>query len=415
MAAPSVRLRSGRSPASVDDVRRGNLTSLLRLVHQRGAASRADLTALTGLNRSTVKALTGELVDAGLLRESAPVGRGGAGRPSITVEPASERVFVLALDVGVEHLTAVRVGLGGVVLDRQDLPQGPEDYDVRRSLTRLARLVRGLLRGAPPQGVCVGIGVGVCGVVSTDDGVVRFAPNLGWVDVPLRALLTDRLGTALPIDLGNDGDLGARAEQLRGVARGLRDVVYISGEVGIGGGILVDGRPMRGTGGYGGEIGHMCVDPRGPQCRCGRRGCWETLISDQAVLAALGASPGTAFPDALAEAVRAARAGDRDAVAALRRVGRDLGTGVANLVNIFNPEIIVFGGAVRHLFGATEPQVRDAVRGGLAAPAEQVRLAAAGLGDDSVIVGAAELAFDRLLDDPLGSRGGLTTVLQAGA
>jgi predicted NBD/HSP70 family sugar kinase len=257
----------------------------------------------------------------------------------------------------------------------------------------------------------VGIGVGVCGVVSTDDGVVRFAPNLDWVDVPLRALLADRLATALPIDLGNDGDLGARAEQLRGVARGLRDVVYIAGEVGIGGGIILDGRPMRGTGGYGGEIGHMCVDPRGPRCRCGRNGCWETLISDQAVVAAAGAAPGTPLEQVLA----AAKAGDRAAVAGVRRVGRDLGTGVANLVNVFNPAIIVFGGAVRHVFVMTEPEVREAVRSALVAPAEQVRLAAAGLGDDSVAIGAAELAFDRLLDDPLGTLATLPPALQAGA
>jgi len=388
------------SPATTqDDVRRHNLSRLLRHLHVEGATSRADLTAMTGLNRSTVKALTEDLVSMSLLRETAPVGRGGAGRPSITVEPEPDGVYVLALDVGVEHMTAVRIGVGGVVLDRRELQQSVSDYSVKRTLTRLVRLARQLFEGAPKGGVCLGIGVGVCGVVSAEDGLVRFAPNLGWVDVPLRDLLAERLGTSLPIDLGNDGDLGAVAENLRGVARGVLDLVYVSGEVGIGGGILLDGRPLRGTGGYAGEIGHMCVDPRGRLCRCGRRGCWETEISDQAVLLSTGAPAGSSLTDVL----QAHAAGARWTQAGMRRVGRFLGLGVGNLVNVFNPELIVFGGAVRHIYTDTEPYVREALETSLRAPAEQVRLEVAGLGDDSVAVGAAELGFARLLDDPVGT------------
>jgi predicted NBD/HSP70 family sugar kinase len=408
---PPTAVAEPPAPASVDDVRRRNLSALLRLLHERGATSRADLTALTGLNRSTVKTLTEDLVVARLVRELTPVGRGGAGRPSILVEPASDRVYVLAVDVGVEHLTALRIGLGGVVLDRRRLDQAPGDYPVRRTITRVARLVHALLDGAPPDARCVGIGVGVCGVVSDADGVVRFAPNLGWVDVPFGGMLADRLGTSMPIALGNDGDLGLLAEHLRGAARGLTDVVYIAGEVGIGGGLLVGGRPMRGAGGYGGEIGHMVVDPKGPVCRCGRRGCWETLISDTAVLAATGAAPGTSLQEAL-EAYASGQAWPR---AGLRRVARAIGTGTANLVNIFNPQLIVYGGAIRHVFTAVEPLVRDALTGVLAAPAEQVRLAPAGLGDDSVAVGASELAFAALLDDPLGSLATLPPVVRAHA
>ena len=388
------------SPATTqDDVRRHNLSRLLRHLHVEGATSRADLTAMTGLNRSTVKALTEDLVSMSLLRETAPVGRGGAGRPSITVEPEPDVVYVLALDIGVEHMTAVRIGVGGVVLDRRELQQSVSDYSVKRTLTRLVRLARQLFEGAPKGGVCLGIGVGVCGVVSAEDGLVRFAPNLGWVDVPLRDLLAERLGTSLPIDLGNDGDLGAVAENLRGVARGVLDLVYVSGEVGIGGGILLDGRPLRGTGGYAGEIGHMCVDPRGRLCRCGRRGCWETEISDQAVLLSTGAPAGSSLTDVL----QAHAAGERWTQAGMRRVGRFLGLGVGNLVNVFNPELIVFGGAVRHIYTDTEPYVREALETSLRAPAEQVRLEVAGLGDDSVAVGAAELGFARLLDDPVGT------------
>jgi predicted NBD/HSP70 family sugar kinase len=385
-------------PASQDDVRRHNLGSLLSLLHVRGATSRADLTALTGLNRSTVKALTGELVEAGLAVESAPVGRGSAGRPSITVQPASDRVHVLSLDLGVERITAARVGLGGVVLDRRSVRQTPGDYSVPHTLDRLSGLLREMLAGAPADGVCVGVGVGVCGVVSTDDGTVRFAPNLGWVDVPLRDLVSEVLDTRLPISLGNDGDVGVLAEHLRGAGRGVSDMVFVAGEVGIGGGVIVGGRPFRGAGGYAGEVGHMSVDPNGRVCRCGRRGCWETEISDQAVLLATGAGDGVS----LEQVLTAYAAGERWTLSGVRRVGRSLGSGVADLVNIFNPELVVFGGAVRQIFSATEPLVREALAGALAAPGEGVRLAVAGLADDSVLVGAAELAFAPLLEDPLG-------------
>jgi predicted NBD/HSP70 family sugar kinase len=392
-------------------VRRHNLGTLLRLVHVEGATSRSDLTALTGLNRSTVKALTADLAAAGLVSESAPVGRGGAGRPSIAVEPKSEHVYVLALDIGVEHLTAVRVGLGGVVLGRRELSQSAADYGIRRTLRRLSKLAAAMFDAAPPGAVCVGIGIGVCGVVSSGDGVVRFAPNLGWVDVPLRELVAEALCTSLPIEIGNDGDLGALAEHLRGVGRGVANMVFLSGEVGVGGGIILDGRPMRGAGGYGGEIGHMSVDPRGRVCRCGRRGCWETEVGDEAVLLATGAPTGASLDDVLA----AYGDGKRWPQAGMRRVGRALGFGVVNLVNIFNPELIVFGGATQHIFRAVEDMVREVLPVALVAPGEQVRLELPALGDDAVAIGAAELAFAALVQDPIGALAQLGPALKLDA
>ncbi len=384
--------------ATQDEVRRHNLGSLLRLLHVHGAASRSDLTSLTGLNRSTVGALTGELADAGLVREQAPVGRGGAGRPSIVVRPESARVYVLALDVGVDHVIAARVGLGGEVLDRRELRQGRGGYPIRRVLQQVERLARSVLAGADPGSVCVGIGAGVCGVVRHSDGLVRFAPNLGWVDVPFGTQLADRLNTDLPVTVGNDADLGAISEHVRGAAEGARNVIFLSGEVGVGGGIILDGRPMTGAGGYGGEVGHMALNPRGRLCRCGARGCWETEVGEDAVLIASGRPDGT-VEDVLA----AAEAGDREARAALRRVGRWLGVGVSNLVNLFNPEVVIFGGLLRQLYPATEAYVRAELATALAAPREQVRLALPMLGGDATLLGAAETAFQPLLDDPLGA------------
>jgi predicted NBD/HSP70 family sugar kinase len=308
-------------------------------------------------------------------------------------------MYVLALDLGVEHLIAARIGLGGVVLDRREMRRSQLDHDVMKSLNRIEALVEKMLAGAPAMATCVGVGVAVCGVVGGQDGIVRFAPNLAWEDVPLGSMLAERLGGSLPVTVGNDGDLGALAEHVRGAAAGMSDVVYISGEVGIGGGIITGGLPLAGAGGYGGEIGHMCVNPRGRLCRCGRRGCWETEVGEEAVLLATGAPAGAEMADVLA----ALAAGDRRTVAGMRKVGEWMGIGVVNLVNIFNPEMVIFGGSMRTVFTLTEEPTRGALDFALAAPREQVRLEVATLGSDSTLVGAAELAFAPLLDNPLTS------------
>jgi predicted NBD/HSP70 family sugar kinase len=387
-----------RAPAvTQEEVRRHNLGLLLRVLHVGGASSRSDLTLASGLNRSTVKALTTELVEAGLVRESAPVGRGGAGRPSILVQPRSEQVWALAVDIGVEHLAAARIGLGGVVLDRREvrLPRG-EDA-VPEVLRRVRALVEPLLAASTDP---VGIGVAVPGMVGGPDALVRFAPNLGWVDVPLGRLLAAELRSDLPVAVGNEGDLGVMAEHLRGVAADVSDVIYLTGEVGIGGGIIIGGRPLTGAGGYAGEVGHMSLNPAtGRLCTCGRRGCWETEVGADAVLLAAGGAAGADPAEVLAAA---GHTGGRAGRAAVRRVGRWLGVGVANLVNLFNPEVVVFGGLTRTLFPVVEPYVRAELAGALTAPRDQVRLALPGLGGDSSLVGAAELAFAPLLGNPLG-------------
>ena len=389
-----------RAPAvTQEEVRRHNLGVLLSLLHVRGPASRAELTAVSGLNRSTVRALITELADAGLVSEAAPVGRGGAGRPSILVEPRSEAVWALAVDIGVEHLSAARVGLGGVVLDRREGRQPRGDGGVLQVLDRVRALVEPLLATATTDPV--GIGVAVPGMVGGPGQLVRLAPNLGWVDVPLGLLLAAQLRSTLPVAVGNEGDLGVMAEHLRGVAADASDAIFLTGEVGLGAGVIVGGRPLTGAGGYAGEVGHMSVNPgAGRLCRSGRRGCWETEVGADAVLRALGAPAGSTAEEILA----ASADGSRAAKAAVRRIGRWLGVGVANLVNLFNPEVVVFGGLTRTLFPVLEPYVRAELATALTAPRDQVRLELPGLGADSSLLGAAELAFAPLLTDPLGSR-----------
>jgi predicted NBD/HSP70 family sugar kinase len=387
--------------ANQDEVRRHNLASLVRIVHERGASTRSELVEFTGLNRSTVGTLTTELAALGLVRESTGAA-GGVGRPSIRVEACGDSTYVLAVDLRVDRTIVALVGLGGRVLsrreDRREIDLNQPSVSADRLIKRTVRLCKAVLAKAPVGAACVGVGVGVPGLVRQSDGLVRAAPNLGWIDVPLRDRLVQGLGLDVPVVVGNDSDLGALSEHLRGCARDASYVIYIAGQVGVGAGVILDGLPLLGAGGYGGEVGHTRVNPQGRWCHCGAQGCWETEVGEPALLAAAGhQSPGGTTDDV----VKAAEAGDAVAQAALDRVGHWLGVGVANLVNLFNPEVVVFGGTLRSVFPMAEPAVREALSGALTPPLQQVRLALPGLGDDSTLLGADEAAFAPLLADPL--------------
>jgi predicted NBD/HSP70 family sugar kinase len=238
--------------------------------------------------------------------------------------------------------------------------------------------------------------------------MVRLSGHVGWVDEPLGEALAEALGDSrggtTPVAVRNGADLAALAEHTRGVAVDCDNVIYLYGDAGIGGGIIAGGRSVAGHGGYGGEVGHMVVNPSGRPCSCGSRGCWETEIGEYALIRTAGRD-GTGRK-AVGAVVDAAARGDAMAQAALRQVGDWLGFGVANLVNIFNPEMVIFGGTLRDVYLGSAAQVRGRLnRMSLPACREHVRLRTPNLGDDGALLGAAELAFERLLADPLDAAG----------
>lgn len=390
--------RRDRVGTNQEDVRRHNLGTVVGHVHRTDGVSRAELTSLTGLNRSTIAGLVTELADLGLVKQVRPSGaQVGAGRPSPVVVPRPDAAHVVAIDVRVDGLAVARVGLGGRILARATGP-APEPYDPQAVCESLVDLVRLVLKGVATASHTVGIGVAVPGAVRASDGVVRLAPNLGWVDVPLARLLDDALDRIALVSMGNDADLGALAEHLRGAAVAADDVIYLSGEVGVGAGIIVDGHRLDGAGGYAGEIGHLSFDPQGRACHCGNRGCWETQIGAAAIAEAIGCPPERIA--SLAEVLEGIEAANDD----LREVGRLVGRGLAAAVNLLNPEVVVLGGFLRTLYPLVRSEVDDALHGtALVAPRQHVRIALPGLGADSVLLGAAELGFQRLLDDPVAS------------
>ncbi len=391
-----------RTGPTQDEIRRQNLGALLRYVHLRGPTSRAELTARLGLNRSTIGALTADLAAAGLVAEELPRDHGRAGRPSLVVRPEPE-VYGFALVIDVDRLIAARIGLGGTVLDRREKPRPPGATSPAEVVAPLAEFVKEMQRGALPVSRYIGAGAAVSGLVRAEDGLVRLGPHVGWIDEPLGEALGKVLGGDKPVQVRNYADLSALAEHVRGVAVGCDNVVYLTGAGGIGGGIIAGGRLVTGHGGYGGEVGHMVVNPAGRQCACGAYGCWETEAGEGALLRLTGrATSGATGREAVRAVIDAAARGDALAQTGLRQVGDWLGFGVANLVNIFNPEMVIFGAGLREIYIAAAAQVRSRLnRNSLHACREHVRLRTPALGEDSALLGAAELAFEPLLADPL--------------
>ncbi|GAA5150766.1 ROK family transcriptional regulator [Nocardioides marinquilinus] len=389
---------SGRQGATPSSVRRHNLGVLLERLHLDGPTSRSRLGAATGLTRSTIAELVGELGALGLVTETGRVQSSGFGRPSSVVDVDAPGAVVLAVELAVESVAVAVVGLGGTVLasERVGLPRGT--LTAAGAVRRVTTMAGPLL--AAHRERLTGVGVAVPGLVRRSDGFVHVAPNLGWDDVPLGRLLGEALRVPVRIEVANEADLGALGEHRRGAGRGAETMVFVSGDVGIGAGLVVDGRPMLGAAGYAGEAGHVLVDPDGRPCTCGSRGCWETEAGEVALLRAAGLDT-THGHAALSRLLVRLDSGDQQAALAVAGVARWVGLGIGNLVNLLNPEVVVLGGFLQQFHRHMEPALESALAArALTQPRQVVRVVPGSLGPLAQLHGAAELALRDLVLDP---------------
>ncbi|MGC5172816.1 ROK family protein [Microbacterium sp. DT81.1] len=387
-----------RSPGTtLDVVRRQNLTQVLRLAHRDGPISRAELTRATGLNRSTVGGLVSELRARGLVEESEPHPTRKVGRPSPMVVAADDTVAIAvnpeidAVDVGI-------VSLGGRVIRRvryknERIPTPTEFVNI------VSAIVDGMRPELDASYRTLGMGLAVPGLVRREDGRVLLAPHLGWREAPVSAILAKVTG--MPVVAGNDASCGVVAESVFGAARGVDVVVYLNGGAsGIGGGIAQGGTLLMGAGGYAGEYGHTLVESAGAACHCGAIGCLETEVRRDALLRAVGLNDADVdrLPAALALAWREPdSAGARE----VRRQVAYLGIALRNIVNGLNPRRVVLGGFLATLLKVVG-EAGIASHLGVALPGARydVGFVAATLGQDVLLVGAAEMVFAPVLEDP---------------
>ncbi len=391
-----------RAPAArPDEIRRHNLGLLLDQIDRDGELTRAELTQRLGLNRSTIGALVADLTDLGLVAEHVPTGNERAGRPSHVVGPRAGGPYAIAIDIEVDRVTCAAVGIGGHVLARREALIDSEHSTPEDVVALLDKEIAPLADALEADAWPIGVGVSIPGTVRRTNARIELAPNLHWHDIALASMLAEQFVPALPVLVGNDADLGAFAEHLRGAGRDRDDLVYLNGKIGVGGGVITGGRPLSGHDGLAGEIGHVTLDSSGPPCRCGGRGCVETYIGEAALLRLCGR---TAAPsrESVAEVLAAARAGEPAALNGVRAVGVSLGRTVASLVNLLNPQVIIMGGSLAPVLELAQREVEvELERRAMSASRQGVELRTAGLGEDSSLLGAAELALRQLFDDPL--------------
>ncbi|MFD3486341.1 ROK family protein [Streptomyces sp. NPDC058665] len=393
--------------ADKETVRRHNLSLVLRAVRDEGEATRAGVAARVGLTRAAVSSLVEQLLDSGFLSESGKTFSGQAGRPGTVLKVTRAGPAGIGVEINIDYVSVCVVDLSGT--DRVRLTEHLDNRGAAPAevLARGARIAARTLDSAAEQGLSpVGVQLALPGLVA--GGAVRQAPNLGWNQVPAEELFAGALAEAqpavppLPVRSENEANLAALAELWFGGLGGIRSFLYLSGEIGVGGALVLDGELLRGANGFAGEIGHVVVDAEGPLCRCGARGCLEQYAGQSALLRGAGLDENAGVPG-VAELEALARSGDTRAIAAIGEAGRMLGRVLSGAVNLFDPDAVVLGGIYRSLMPWLSPpadgELTDRVVSGLW-PHDSGRLRASSSAGDAAR-GAAALVVRAVLADPV--------------
>ncbi|MBA2317179.1 MAG: ROK family protein [Euzebyales bacterium] len=400
--------RRRATPAGQRTVRAHNLALVAGHVARAGPASRARMAGATGLNKTTVSSLVAELIARGVLRETDLERPGAVGRPAVRLELDDRRWVGLGLEVNVSHVGLCVRDLRGEVRHEVLVRRDNRDADVDVTLADVAGLAADALRPLRAAGMrCAGATLAVPGLVDAAAGRLAVAPNLGWDDVAVGRRLHAALGApAFEILVDNEANLGALAEHWDGAAADRDDVIYVSADIGVGGGIIVGGELQRGALGFGGEFGHIPVEPDGLPCACGRTGCLETRIGQSALLARVGRDPSEALSGAdprwpVVDLAAQAAAGDPLVLEALEEAGRWLGFALAGAANLLNPTTVVLGGFLGLLGDWLVAPVRDELaRRVIGADRSAVEVRVSTFGLLAAVRGGAAVAIRGLLADP---------------
>ena len=377
-----------------EQVRQHNLSAILRLLRQFGTMSRSALTQRTGLNRSTISDLVTELQELGLIVESEASATQGVGRPSLMVS-FSDEVVVFAVNPETDATTVGVVTLSGKVITKVRYPHSTVP-SASVSVETTTKLIAELRSQLPVEFRIAGIGVAIPGQIRVEDGVVRLAPHLNWVEVPFARMLHQQTG--LPVFIDNDASLGSIAERDLGAGRGFSEIVYLFGGAGgIGGGVIHGGMLLRGAAGYAGELGHVRISDSPREDYSGLQGTLESLVQRDDLLAALKIE---SADDAELEEVLSKPVGAK--VQKLLESQIDaLAIAIGNYVNIFNPEIVLLAGYLGVLYSYDRDRLLSRFRWStLTAPQDRLLVKPAELGPNLLMIGAAGLPIAPLLAEP---------------
>lgn len=378
-----------------------NTASVLNRIRISGQISRADIARVTGLTPATVSNITAEIIDLGLIKETER-GESSGGRKPILLSINRSACFFGSIHISSENVEAAVSDVGADLLARKTSPLGksasPEDV-VAIGL----RLLESAMKEAEVEKLS---GIGVCthGLVRADEGILVFAPNLGWSDVALGEMI--KSATGLPVAVENDVRAMALAESWCGIARGVKDYVYLYIGTGIGGSIVNDSELYKGQRGFAGEFGHMTIEPNGPLCSCGSHGCLQTLASETAILKRYAErrkfENGEEIPKIeFLKLMDAARGGDNLAIEEISRGVRYIGIEVGNIINTLSPSLIVINGHITKLSESISPVLYMEIgRHCMKDLQDSVNIAFSTLGDEAPIRGAATCVIRQLFESP---------------
>lgn len=395
-------------------VRETNLSKVLRLIHSKSPISRAQLAVITGLNKSTVSSLVDELLEQSLIHETGS-NSGAAGRPATWLEINPQAGMIVGVELGVDFVSVAVTDFLGTILWRQKEEADPTEGQGKMLDLTLRIVKEALTANKKRNSRFFGLGLATPGTVDLNEGVLIFAPNLHWRNVPFRKIFSEQ--TKLKIFVENDANATAIAEHLFGIARQSQDFIFVFAGVGIGGGLFLNGNLYRGKNGYAGEIGHSPIMAGQSQtiCHCGNRGCWETYANQysiiQRVQARLEVKRSSIIPKLMAEQngqlsipliKQAADLGDQEAIDSFIEAGRAMGQGFAGLINIFNPEKIILGGPLSIAGDYLLPAIKEAATlHSLPEIDRQVEVHLSSFGTDASLIGAIAIVADDVLSKPV--------------
>lgn len=396
-------------------VRQRNLAIVLNYLWEAGRpVSRTYLVEVSGLNKSTVGSLLAQLQSWGFVKESGK-SEPRPGRPGVLIDVNADGGCVIGVEIGVDFVSVIVTDLKAKTIWRRKVETDSQiPLSQSQILEQAERLVHEAIEATAHERHLFGIGVGVPALIDHATGTILFAPNLKWSNVPLRDKWQQLFN--VPVIVENDANAAALGEQMIGVARQVDNFVYLSAGVGLGGGLIIGGKLYGGVGGFAGEVGHMTLEPNGPRCNCGNYGCWETLVGPVAIvrrvreaaaqgltptLLALGEVNGDVNAIRLEHVLHVAAQGEPAVLAALNEVGRYLGIGIANLVNTFNPSMVVLGGALSLAgpFILARAQEEVNIRA-MAAVRQNVQITWSAFKFDACAIGAVTLILREILSNP---------------
>jgi glucokinase-like ROK family protein len=384
------------------------------MIRLHAPMSRAEIAVRTGLNRSTITLIINELIDRGFVHETVRQDP-KIGRPGMLLQFNPEGGFAIGVEIGVDFLSVILTNFVADVLwqHREPIQPGTDRFEM---MDRCDELISQAVDYGNQIGLRpLGIGVGIPGLVDARLGKLVFAPNLKWADIPIRLIWMSRFG--IPVFVENEANCAAMGEYFYGVAHDVKDFIYLKTGVGLGGGIMIGGQLFKGAHGFGGEVGHITLYESGELCGCGRRGCWETYISPGAILRSATAkymqNPSSLMLDlvggdlsqlTLETLLRAAEQGDPPACKTFEETAVHIGVGLTNLVNIFNPELVVLGGALSLCSRYMLPNIQNILIQNILPPLrDKIRVDVSAQGEDACALGAVAFVLDNLLREPMNS------------